>query len=85
MNLKRQLKNFGPLEILVISSFFYVFIMLTWTASTRSEVIKKASDIKTNHKIVVDFINDEINNVALMMMPQLRGAKIVVLYGLLLK
>ena len=61
MNLKRQLKNFGPLEILVISSFFYVFIMLTWTASTRSEVIKKASDIKTNHKIVVDFINDEIN------------------------
>tara|TARA_B100001063_G_scaffold211005_1_gene209056 strand:+ start:1005 stop:1511 length:507 start_codon:yes stop_codon:yes gene_type:complete len=61
MNLKRQLKNFGPLEILVISSFFYVFIMLTWTASTRSEIIKKASDIKTNHKIVVDFINDEIN------------------------
>tara|TARA_B100000767_G_scaffold272081_1_gene299013 strand:+ start:147 stop:656 length:510 start_codon:yes stop_codon:yes gene_type:complete len=61
INIKRKLKNFGPLEILVISSFFYVFIMLLWTASTRSEIIKKASDIKTNHKIVVEFINEEVN------------------------
>ena len=58
---KRKLKNFGPLEVLVISSFLYVFIMLTWTASTRSQVIKKASDIQTNHKVVVEFINDEVN------------------------
>ena len=61
INIKRKLKNFGPLEILVISSFFYVFIMLLWTASTRSEVVKKASDIKSNHKIVVEFINEEVN------------------------
>ena len=59
--IKRKLKNFGPLEILVISSLFYVLTMLIWTATTRSEVIKKASDTKANHKIVVDFINDEIN------------------------
>ena len=39
--------------------------MLVWTASTRSEVIKKASDIKSNHKIVVDFINDEVNKCSL--------------------
>ena len=62
---KRKLKNFGPLEILVICSFLYIFIMLVWTASTRSEVIKKASDIKSNHKIVVDFINDEVNKCSL--------------------
>ena len=61
INFKRKFKNSGPLEILVISSFLYVFMMLAWTASTRSEVIKKASDIKANHKTVVEFINDEIN------------------------
>ena len=61
IDIKRKLKNFGPLEILVISSFLYVFITLVWTASTRSEVIQRASDIKSNHKIVIKFINDEIN------------------------
>ena len=61
ISIKRKLKNFGPLEILVISSFLYVLIMLVWTASTRSGVIKKASDIQSNHKIVVEFINDEVN------------------------
>ena len=61
IDIKRKLKNFGPLEILVISSLFYVFITLVWTATTRSEVVQKASDIKSNHKIVVEFINDEIN------------------------
>ena len=61
INIKRKLKNFGSLEILVISSFLYVFIMLVWTATTRSEVIKKASDIQSNHKIVIEFINDEVN------------------------
>ena len=61
INIKRKLKNFGPLEMLVIISFLYVFIMIIWTASTRAEVLKKASDIKSNHKIVVEFINDEIN------------------------
>ncbi len=35
--------------------------MLLWTASTRSEVLQKASDIKSNHKLVVDFINNEVN------------------------
>ena len=61
IDFKRTLKNFGLLEALVIISFFYVFTMLIWTASTRSEVVKKASDIKFNHKTVVEFINDEIN------------------------
>ena len=58
---KRKLKNFGPLEILVIGSFFYVCSTLMWTALTRSEVIQKASDIKSNHKTVVEFINEEVN------------------------
>jgi hypothetical protein len=50
IDFKRKFKNFGPLETLVIISFLYVFVMLIWTASTRSEVVKKASDIKSNHK-----------------------------------
>ena len=61
IDIKRKLKNFGSLEILVISSLLYVLITLVWTASTRSEVIKKASDIQSNHKIVVEFINEEVN------------------------
>ena len=62
MNIKRKLKNFGALEALVLSSITYVIVMLLWTASTRSEVLQKANDIKSNHKLVVDFINNEVNN-----------------------
>ena len=58
---KRRLKNFGPLEFLVISSLFYVVAMLIWTASTRSSVLQKANDIKSNHKMIIEFVNDEIN------------------------
>ena len=61
IDFKRRLKNFGPLETLVISSIIYVVSMLTWTASTRSTVIQNANDIKSNHKLVVDFLNNEIN------------------------
>jgi hypothetical protein len=61
IDLKRNLKNFGPLEFLVLSSLFYVVLMLIWTASTRSSVLQKANDIKSNHKQIVEFINDEIN------------------------
>ena len=61
IDLKRKLKHFGPLEALVLSSITYVLAMLLWTASTRSEVLQKANDIKFNHKLVVDFINDEVN------------------------
>ena len=61
MDLSRKLKNFGPLELLVISSLAYVIIMLIWTASTRSAVVQKANDIKFNHKTVVEFINNEVN------------------------
>ena len=57
IDIKRKLKNFGPLEFLVISSLIYVVIMLIWTATTRSAVVEKANDIKSNHKMVVDFIN----------------------------
>ena len=39
----------------------YVIIMLIWTASTRSAIEQKANDIKLNHKLVIDFINDEVN------------------------
>ena len=61
IDIKRKLKNFGPLEFLVLSSLAYVFIMLMWTASTRSDVIQKANDIKANHKLVVEFINNQVN------------------------
>tara|TARA_S200000501_G_C20705636_1_gene691611 strand:- start:357 stop:866 length:510 start_codon:yes stop_codon:yes gene_type:complete len=61
IDIKRKLKNFGPLEFLVLSSLTYVIIMLIWTASTRSDVVQKANDIKANHKLVVDFINDQVN------------------------
>jgi len=59
--LKRKFKNFGSLEFLVISSLMYVVVMLLWTASTRTAVVEKANDIKSNHKTVVEFINKEIN------------------------
>ena len=62
IDLKRKLKNFGALEVLVISSIFYVVSMLIWTATTRSEVLQKANDIKSNHKSVTDFINETVNN-----------------------
>ena len=58
---RRKLKNFGPLEALVLSSLTYVIIMLIWTASTRSAVVQKANDIKANHKVVVEFINNQVN------------------------
>ena len=61
IGIKRKLKNFGPLEFLVISSLFYVITMLIWTASTRASVLQKANDIKSNHKMIVEFVNDEIN------------------------
>ena len=61
IDLSRKLKNFGPLEFLVTSSLAYVIIMLIWTASTRSAVVQKANDIKFNHKTVVEFINNEVN------------------------
>ena len=61
INIKRKLKNFGPLEFLVLSSLTYVVIMLIWTASTRSSVLQKANDIKFNHKTIVESINNEIN------------------------
>ena len=62
IDLKRKLKYFGALEVLVISSIFYVVSMLIWTATTRSEVLQKANDIKSNHKSVTDFINETVNN-----------------------
>ena len=61
IDIKRKLKNFGPLEFLVLSSLSYVVIMLIWTASTRSSVLQKANDIKFNHKTIVEFINNEVN------------------------
>ena len=61
IEIKRKLKNFGPLEALVLSSLTYVVLMLIWTATTRSAVVQKANDIKTNHKLVVEFINEQVN------------------------
>ena len=61
IEIKRKLKNFGPLEFLVISSIVYVVTMLIWTASTRTEVVEKSNQIKSNHKTVVDFMNDQVN------------------------
>ena len=62
IDVNRKFKNFGPLEMLVLGSITYVVVMLLWTASPRSEVLQKANDIKSNHKLVVDFINDEVNS-----------------------
>ena len=61
INIKRKLRNFGPLELLVLGSLFYVVTMLIWTASTRASVQQKANDIKSNHKMIIEFVNDEIN------------------------
>ena len=61
INFNRIFKNFGLLETLVISSLLYVIAMLLWTASTRSKVEDRANLIKSNHKQVVDFINDQVN------------------------
>ena len=57
-----SLKNFGLLESIVLLSITYVVVMLFWTASTRPAVEAKANLVKENHKKVVDFINDEVNN-----------------------
>lgn len=62
INFNRLSKNFGLLETLVLSSLLYVIIMLSWTASTRSAVEDKANLIKSNHKQVVDFINNQVNS-----------------------
>ena len=62
IDINRSLKNFGALEVLLVSSVIYVVVMLLWTASTRSDVLQKANDIKSNHKLVIDFINGEVNS-----------------------
>ena len=54
-------RKFGLLEFLVFFSALYVISTLLWTASTRSAVEEKANLVKSNHKIIVDFINDQIN------------------------
>ena len=56
-----NLRKFGLLEVLVFFSALYVVSTLLWTASTRSAVEEKANLIKSNHKTIVDFINDQIN------------------------
>ena len=55
-------KRIGLLEILVSFSAIYVISTLIWTASTRSSVEEKANLIKSNHKQVVEFVNNQINN-----------------------
>lgn len=61
IDLKRKLKNFGPLELLVSFSLIYVLTMLIWTGSTRSDIEKKANLLKQNHKNVVEFMNEQVN------------------------
>ncbi len=56
-----NLKKYGLLEFLVIISLVFVVGMLIWTASTRPAVEAKANLVKENHKKVVDFINNEVN------------------------
>ena len=56
-----NLRKLGLLEVLVFFSALYVVSTLLWTASTRSAVEEKANLIKSNHKTIVDFINDQIN------------------------
>ncbi len=56
-----NLKKFGLLEFLVMISLIFVVGMLIWTASTRPAVEAKANLVKENHKKIVDFINNEVN------------------------
>ena len=59
--IKKNFKNFGPLEARVFTAAFYVVVMLLWTAATRKEVLEKANDIKSNHKNVIVLLNNKIN------------------------
>jgi hypothetical protein len=61
INIRNKFKNFGLLEALVFASILYVVIMLAWTASTRKGVLERVNDIKSNHKNVVELLNNEIN------------------------
>jgi len=61
INIRKNFKNCGPLESLVSVLVFYAVVMLMWTAITRNGVLEKANDIKSNHKNVVELINNEIN------------------------
>jgi hypothetical protein len=61
INLRKKFKNFGPLEMLVFTAIFYAVAMLIWTATTRNGVLEKANNIKSNHKNIVKFLNDQIN------------------------
>ena len=54
-------RKLGLLEVLVFFSALYVISTLLWTASTRSAVEEKANLIKSNHKTIVNFINNQIN------------------------
>ena len=56
-----NLRKLGLLEFLVFFSALYVLSTLVWTASTRSAVEEKANLIKSNHKTIVNFINNQIN------------------------
>ena len=61
INLKTKFKNFGLLEVIVLVSVFYVVGMLIWTLTTRNAVLEKANSIKSNHKSVIELLNNEIN------------------------
>ena len=61
IDIRKKIKNFGPLEALVLGPLIYVLSTLIWTASTRSAVVQKANDIKSNHKMVIEFVNNEVN------------------------
>ena len=61
IDIRKKIKNYGPLEALVFVSIFYVVTMLVWTATTRKGVLEKVNDIKSNHKYVVELLNNEIN------------------------
>ena len=61
MGISNKFKNFGLLELIVISSAIYVVAMLVWTLLSRPAVEARAKQVTENHKIVVDLINSEIN------------------------
>ena len=54
-------KKIGLLETVVLLSAIYVFSTLIWTATTRSAVQEKANLVKSNHEIIVNFINNQVN------------------------
>ena len=75
INLKSKLKNFGPLEFLVLSSLLFVVVMLIWTLYNYHgipiavslilapiEAIGMMPSVISNCAYFIDFLTDSFSN-----------------------